>query len=144
MRSPSPFPDVPDVVRRRMSHVHKKDTKPERAVRQCAHALGYRFRLHRADLPGTPDLTFPRHRKVVFVHGCFWHQHEACRLAKLPQSRPEYWIPKLERNRARDQRAQEQLNQLGWECLVVWECETQDLAAVASKVQGFLDDWAAT
>src|SRR5712691_459321 len=103
------FPDVPQPIRARMARIRKRDTKPELVVRRCAHHLGYRFRLHRADLPGTPDLVFPTLRKVILVNGCFWHQHN-CRLgSKTPKTRTEYWIPKLMRNIARDQDAQRQL-----------------------------------
>lgn len=91
-----------------MRSIRKKDTKPELLVRRMAHALGFRFRLHRRDLPGTPDLAFPRYRKAIFVHGCFWHQH-TCRAGKLPRSRADYWVPKLTRNVARDARAQADL-----------------------------------
>ena len=106
-----------------MRRITKTDTKPEFAVRRAAHRLGYRFRLHRRDLPGTPDLVFPRLRKVILVHGCFWHQHVGCRLARQPKSRPDYWLPKLERNWKRDAETQATLRELGWDVLVVWECQ---------------------
>ena len=114
-----------------MRRIRKVDTLPELRVRRAAHAMGFRFRLHRRDLPGTPDLVFPRLRKAVLVHGCFWHQHPGCRLARRPKSRSEYWGPKLERNRQRDQEALGALLQLGWSVLIVWECEvpTEDAAA---------------
>ncbi|WP_018289975.1 very short patch repair endonuclease [Verrucomicrobium sp. 3C] len=88
-----------------MRRIRKVDTKPELVVRRLAHQLGYRFRLHRADLPGTPDLVFPRLRKAILVHGCFWHQHAGCRLARMPRSRLNYWLPKLKRNQWRDTQA---------------------------------------
>lgn len=108
-----------------MRAIAKKNTKPELLVRKRLHALGYRFRLHRADLPGTPDIVLPKMRVAIMVHGCFWHQHPGCKLAKLPKSRTEYWLPKLERNAVRDQQAISDLQALGWQVLVVWECESR-------------------
>ena len=110
-----------------LRRIRKTGTKPEMRVRRAAHSLGYRFRLHKRDLPGTPDLVFPRFNKVVNVHGCFWHQHpgcrlvglSACRLARLPKSRLDYWLPKLERNRARDLQTLTALEGTGWSVLVV-------------------------
>jgi len=124
--------------RRIMQSVGQKDTAPEIAVRRVAHALGYRYRLHRKDLPGTPDLVFPSRRKVVFVHGCFWHGH-GCSKGRLPKSRPEFWIPKINRNRARDGAAERALRELGWESLTLWQCETKDLEAMKDKLVGFLE-----
>jgi DNA mismatch endonuclease (patch repair protein) len=121
-----------------MRRIRKVDTKPEIVVRRMAHALGLRFRLHRRDLPGTPDIVFPRHRKVVLVHGCFWHQHEGCRLARQPKSRLDYWLPKLARNAARDRIASEQLAALGWEPLTIWECETREPEGVRRRLAAFL------
>jgi DNA mismatch endonuclease (patch repair protein) len=134
------FPDVPPAIRARMAKIRKRDTKPELVVRRCAHRLGYRFRLHRADLPGTPDLVFPALRKVIFVNGCFWHQH-TCRLGrKAPRTRQEYWLPKLTRNVARDHLVHAELRQRGWSALVVWECETRDHEALAPRLHTFLGD----
>src|SRR5258708_4764953 len=111
-----------------MRRIRKKDTKPELVVRRLSYGLGYHYRLHRRDLPGTPDLVFPRLRKVIFVNGCFWHQH-SCRLgAKQPSANPEYWGPKLARNVERDAAAKRQLAAMGWEVLTVWECQTTDTA----------------
>lgn len=121
-----------------MSRIRRADTKPERAVRRAAHRLGYRFRLHRRDLPGTPDLVFPRHRKVVFVHGCFWHQHEGCASGRLPRSRPEYWHAKLARNAERDAEAKAKLEELGWKVEVLWECEVADADSLAPRLRAFL------
>jgi DNA mismatch endonuclease (patch repair protein) len=133
-----PFEDVSEVVRHRMSRIRKTNSKPELVVRRLAHQLGYRFRLHRRDLPGTPDLVFAGRRKLIFVHGCFWHQHD-CRLGKKqPYSRQEYWKPKLTRNRARDAVVQDTLRVQGWDFLVVWECETKDQARLATRLAGFL------
>jgi DNA mismatch endonuclease (patch repair protein) len=134
------FADVDPVVSRRMSRVRRADTKPELAVRRAAHRLGYRFRLHRRDLPGTPDLVFPRHRKVILVHGCFWHQHQGCAWGRLPRSRPEYWLPKLARNVERDREAAAALAALGWEVGTIWECEAKDPAKVDGWLATFLGE----
>jgi DNA mismatch endonuclease (patch repair protein) len=134
------FPDVPHAIRARMAKIRKRDTKPELVVRRCAHRLGYRFRLHRADLPGTPDLVFPALRKIILVNGCFWHQH-TCRLGcKSPRTRQEYWLPKLARNVARDRLVRTELQRRGWSVLVVWECETRDHEALATHLHAFLGD----
>jgi DNA mismatch endonuclease (patch repair protein) len=124
----------------RMGRVRGRDTKPEIIVRKLTHGMGYRYRLHVAALPGRPDLTFPSRRRVIFVHGCFWHRHPdpACKLARLPKSRLEFWRPKLEGNRARDIANQQRLAALGWRALVVWECETGDKAALATRIRSFL------
>lgn len=108
-----------------MSRIRSGNTKPEIAVRRLLHALGYRFRLHRRDLPGKPDIVLPRHRVVIFVHGCFWHQHPGCRLASKPKTRQEYWTPKLAGNVRRDELAQEALTALGWRVEVIWECDAR-------------------
>jgi DNA mismatch endonuclease (patch repair protein) len=121
-----------------MRRIRKRNTKPELAVRRAAHALGVRFRLHRRDLPGTPDLVFPRHRKVIQVHGCFWHQHKGCKLARQPKSRLDYWLPKLARNIERDHATRAALEAAGWACLVVWECETQDIRGLEGILRRFL------
>ena len=123
-----------------MRLIRKTGTKPEMRVRRAAHSLRYRFRLHRNDLPGTPDLLFPRLRKVVQVHGCFWHQHPGCRLARQPKSRLDYWVPKLERNRARDLETTAALHALGWSVLVVWECQVPDDQAAARILGPFLGE----
>jgi DNA mismatch endonuclease, patch repair protein len=109
-----------------MSLVKSRDTKPELRVRRAVHKAGLRYRLHVKDLPGRPDLVFPSLGVVLFVHGCFWHRHEGCSAARLPKSRLDFWIPKLEGNIERDQRQQLALGTLGWDVLVVWECETTD------------------
>lgn len=109
---------------RMMRAVGKRDTSPELRVRSVAHRLGYRFRLHRQDLPGTPDLVFPRLGVALFVHGCFWHQHADCHLANHPRTNLKYWGPKLRRNVERDFEARRSLEALGWTVRVVWECET--------------------
>ena len=100
----------------------------------AAQRLGYRFRLHRSDLPGTPDMVFPRLSKVVLVHGCFWHQHAGCRLARLPESRLDYWLPKLERNQQRDLQSSAALRAMGWTVLVIWECQVPDEVVAAARL----------
>jgi DNA mismatch endonuclease (patch repair protein) len=121
-----------------MRRIRKRDTTPELVVRRLTHSMGFRFRLHRRDLPGTPDLVLPRHRKVIQVHGCFWHQHAGCRLSRKPKSRLDYWLPKLARNSERDRASQAALERAGWLCLVVWECQTQDSEALRLIISDFL------
>ena len=121
-----------------MRQICSKDTAPELQLRRVLHRLGYRFRLHRKDLPGKPDLVFPCHRKAIFVHGCFWHQHSGCKEGRLPGTRLEYWEPKLARNQQRDQAAQLALEEQGWQFLVVWECELKDTTAALRTVKRFL------
>ena len=119
----------PEERSRLMRSVRRKDTAPEIVVRKCAHALGYRFRLHRKDLPGKPDLVFPGRRKAVFVHGCFWHRH-SCKRGTIPGSNRGFWEEKLNRNAERDAAALSALERQGWSALVIWECEVKkpDLA----------------
>lgn len=109
-----------------MSKIRGKNTEPELVVRRIAHKLGLRFRLHRRDLPGRPDLVFPRYRLALFVHGCFWHRHAGCRYAYTPKSRTSFWTEKFATNVARDERNEGLLQELGWRILVIWECETWD------------------
>lgn len=130
----------PEERSKRMSLVRSKDTKPELAVRRWLHARGYRYRLHANKLPGRPDLVFPARKKALFVHGCFWHRHEDCALARLPKSRLEFWVPKLEANAARDRQKIEALRSLGWDVLVVWECELRDMEALGTRIIRFLED----
>ena len=121
-----------------MSRIRSKDTKPEQVVRRMLHALGFRFRLHSAHLPGKPDIVLPRHRKVVFVHGCFWHSH-GCRVGgKLPATREQFWKTKFTRNVARDKTAILQLWQMGWQVLVVWECEALDHERLFDTLAAFM------
>lgn len=108
-----------------MAAVRTKNTRPELIVRRILHREGLRYRLHRSDLPGAPDLVFPKRRTVIFVHGCFWHGHDGCRYATVPKTRREFWIAKIDANRARDARAVEALRKDGWNVIVVWECETR-------------------
>ncbi|HUT24965.1 MAG TPA: DNA mismatch endonuclease Vsr [Sumerlaeia bacterium] len=109
-----------------MSRVRSTDTSPEIRVRSTLHRLGYRFRLHRSDLPGIPDVVLPRHRTAIFVHGCFWHRHPRCKEASTPATRKGYWLPKFERTVKRDRRNRKELRKIGWEVVVVWECQTKD------------------
>jgi DNA mismatch endonuclease, patch repair protein len=109
-----------------MASIRKRDTRPEMAVRRALHAQGLRFRLHRSDLPGTPDVVLPGRRLAVFVHGCFWHQHPGCSWSRMPSGNTSYWGPKLARNIERDTKARRQLETLGWRVIVVWECEARD------------------
>ncbi len=124
----------------RMSRVRSKDTKPEIRVRRLIHGMGYRYRLHAKDLPGCPDLVFRSRRKVVFVHGCFWHRHDGCSRNRIPKSpeRQAFWRSKLDENARRDQVNQTALEELGWRVLVVWECETKDVSRLANRVRTFL------
>ena len=121
-----------------MSRVRGKDTKPELVVRRLLHTLGYRFRLHRRDLPGTPDIVFPRRRKVVFVHGCFWHHH-ACHLGRVPKSRQDFWIAKFEENQERDAQNLALLHTAGWRTLIIWECEIAEPNCLVVRIREFLD-----
>lgn len=123
----------------RMRLVRGRDTRPEWLIRRLAHGMGCRYRLHRRDLPGCPDLVFPSRHKVIFVHGCFWHRHDGCRLARLPKSRLAFWRPKLEGNKARDARHLLDLAQLGWRSLVIWECELSNLDQVREAMRIFLE-----
>ncbi len=122
-----------------MSRVRAKNTKPEIVVRRLAHVLGYRFRLHRSDLPGTPDLVFPWSRKVIFVHGCFWHRHRGCSRTTTPKTRVAYWKEKFKQNTKRDISKEHALKSLGWDILVVWECETFDSDKLSDRIATFLD-----
>jgi DNA mismatch endonuclease (patch repair protein) len=119
-----------------MRAIRGKDTLPERTVRSLVHRLGYRFRLHRKDLPGKPDLVFPARRKVIFVHGCFWHSHD-CKSGLIPNSNQEFWLPKLAGNRLRDTRNIEALAEQGWKTLVIWQCELDD-RSLTTRIRRFL------
>lgn len=118
--------ETPDQRSRTMRAVKSRDTKPEMFVRRLLHRIGYRYRLHRPDLPGKPDLVFPSRRKVIFVHGCFWHGHDCTRGARVPASNTDYWVAKIGRNVERDRRTLTQLAEAGWAALVLWECELDD------------------
>jgi DNA mismatch endonuclease, patch repair protein len=116
--------ESPEVRRRTMQAVKGEDTAPEMLVRRMIHALGFRYRLHRRDLPGCPDIVFSRLRKIIFVHGCFWHGHDCARGARMPKTNADYWSAKINRNRARDTETAKQLHADGWDVVIIWECET--------------------
>lgn len=128
----------PEKRSRMMAGIKGKNTKPELVVRKLVHGMGFRYRLHRKDLPGSPDLVFPRLKKVIFVHGCFWHRHPSCRFAYTPKSNSQFWLNKLEGNTRRDELALVALNAMGWEVLIVWECEVWDLPALCPRLSEFL------
>ena len=121
-----------------MRAVRSSDTKPEMVVRRLVHSLGYRYRLHRRSLPGTPDLVFPRLRKVIFVHGCFWHRHSCRNGRSMPSSRASYWQSKLERNKIRDRKNRQALRRAKWEVLVLWECQLRNHEKLEARVIQFL------
>ncbi len=123
-----------------MSRIRGKDSNPEMKLRRLIHGMGFRYRLHVMNLPGKPDLVFPRRRTVIFMHGCFWHRHDGCKLARLPKSKISFWEEKLETNRQRDLLNQELLREQGWHVLVVWECQLNDTAKVSRIVEEFLID----
>ncbi len=138
--APLPAPETaPDAARSRvMRAVKARGTGPELAVRRLVHGLGYRFRLHRADLPGKPDLLFPGRRKAIFVHGCFWHGHDCPRGARAPKRNAAYWSAKIARNAARDAAVPASLEALGWQAFVVWECALKEQGPLAAALQDFL------
>ncbi|MEK6283725.1 MAG: DNA mismatch endonuclease Vsr [Acidobacteriota bacterium] len=123
----------------RMRLIRRADTKPEMIVRRLVHALGFRYRLHSRSLPGHPDLVFTSRKKVIFVHGCFWHQHINCRQYRMPRSRLEFWLPKLEGNRRRDVASQRKLSDLGWNALIIWECQLKKRTVLTKRIKKFLE-----
>lgn len=125
-----------------MSRIRGKDSASEMRLRRMIHGMGFRYRLHVKTLPGTPDLVFPARKAVIFMHGCFWHRHQDCRLARMPKSRVAYWREKLEANKRRDDENVRRLNELGWRVLVVWECQIKekDLNEISNVVRRFLAD----
>lgn len=124
----------------RMSRVRGKDTAPEMKLRRLIHGMGYRYRLHVGDLPGKPDLVFPSRHALIFMHGCFWHRHANCKLARLPKSKLDFWETKLEQNRQRDLGYRERLRAMGWRVSIVWECELHNLDHVSRVVREFLGE----
>ena len=118
-----------------MSAIKSKNTKPEIAVRKLLHSMGYRFRLHRKDLPGSPDIVLPKYKTVIFVHGCFWHRHENCKYASIPKTRKEFWENKFKSNVKRDADIQEKIKNIGWQSVVIWECEIKNILALNNKLQ---------
>ena len=131
-------PPITEARSRLMSRIRRANTRPERIVRSLLHRLGYRFRTQLRGIPGRPDVAFPGRRKGILVHGCFWHQHTGCRHARIPATRQAFWAAKFDRNRERDQRLLVAAEALGWEMLVVWECETRDAAALEARLTAFV------
>lgn len=131
----------PEVRSRTMRAIRSKDMKPELAVRHLVHGMGYRYRLHRHDLPGRPDLVLPARRKVIFVHGCFWHQHPdpGCKLVHAPRSNLDYWEPKLAHTQERDKTNRKALQAAGWQVMVIWECEVTAADGLAARIRDFLE-----
>ncbi|MEB2239557.1 very short patch repair endonuclease [Xanthomonas campestris] len=125
---------------RTMRAVRSQDTKPELIVRRLVHSLGFRFRLHRKDLPGKPDLVFPSRQKIILVHGCFWHGHHCARGSRVPKTNSEYWLAKIARNRSRDQRVRQELGDAGWKTFTVWECELSRKEVLGPSLFEFLND----
>ena len=119
---------------RNMSAIKSKNTKPEIAVRKLLHSMGYRFRLHRKDLPGSPDIVLPKYKTVIFVHGCFWHRHENCKYASTPKTRKEFWNKKFKENIKRDSEIQDKIKNLNWRSVVIWECETKNIENLRDKI----------
>ena len=140
MQRRSDAPDAaPDALRRRiMQAVKSKNTVPELIVRRALHAAGFRFRLHRRDLSGRPDLTFPGRRKVIFVHGCFWHGHDCPRGSRVPKTNTAYWVAKVARNQARDEKNRLELEKGGWEVMVIWECAARGASGFVNSASRFL------
>jgi DNA mismatch endonuclease, patch repair protein len=129
---------TPDCRSENMRRIRAKGTSPEMVVRRAVHAMGYRYRLHVATLPGKPDLVLPRLKKIIEVRGCFWHQHKGCIDSHIPKSRTEYWRPKLTGNRQRDNKNEKQLRAAGWRLLTLWECEVRDVARLRKRLLAFL------
>jgi DNA mismatch endonuclease, patch repair protein len=122
-----------------MSRIKSKDTIPEKKVRSMLHKMGYTFRLHRKDLPGTPDIVLPRYKVAIFVHGCFWHRHKGCKFAYQPKSRANFWQTKLECNVERDRRTEEELIELGWQIVIIWECELANDCRLKKRIAALLE-----
>ena len=119
---------------RNMSAIKSKNTKPEIKVRKVLHSMGYRFRLHSKNLPGSPDIVLPKFKTVIFVHGCFWHRHENCKYASIPKTRQEFWNKKFEENIQRDSKIQDKIKNLDWRSVVIWECETKNMENLRDKI----------
>jgi DNA mismatch endonuclease (patch repair protein) len=122
-----------------MRRIRNKNTKPEMVVRRLIYSLGYRYRIHQKQLPGKPDLVFTKRRKIILIHGCFWHLHSECREGRIPNSRKDYWLPKLTKNVNRDTDNLTKLNAAGWEVMVIWECQLSNLKELAENVKSFLN-----
>lgn len=123
---------------RQMATVKSKNTKPELIVRKLVFSLGYRYRLHAKRLPGKPDIFFTGRKKAIFVHGCFWHRHPKCHLARLPKSKLDFWLPKLDGNKKRDKIKIKSLMELGWQPLIIWECELKDISSLSKRIKLFM------
>ena len=126
--------EVSEQRSRNMSAIKSKNTKPEIKVRKVLHSMGYRFRLHSKDLPGSPDIVLPKYKTVIFVHGCFWHRHENCKYASNPKTRQEFWNKKFEENIKRDSEIQDKIKNLNWRSVVIWECETKNIENLRDKI----------
>ena len=126
-----------DARSQNMAQIKSLNTKPELVVRSMLHKMGFRFRLHRKDLPGNPDIVLPKYKIAVFVHGCFWHCHEGCSNFRIPKTRTEWWAAKLSRNKARDADVSVQLKAMGWDVVVIWECEVNDARQLAQLIEKF-------
>jgi DNA mismatch endonuclease (patch repair protein) len=131
--------EVSEQRSRNMSAIKSKNTKPEITVRKLLHSMGYRFRLHKKDLPGSPDIVLPKYKTVIFVHGCFWHRHQNCKYASNPKTRREFWEKKFKENIERDKKNQEKLKNLGWKTKIVWECEIKKQDKLIKKLEDFLN-----
>lgn len=131
---------TPEQRSRIMASVGSRDTGPEKIVRRLLHGMGYRFRLHVRNLPGRPDIVLPRHRKVIFLHGCFWHGHKGCRKSGRPKSNVTYWNMKIERNMQRDSAAVKSLRMLGWNVLVIWQCQLRDMERLRKRIERYFAD----
>ena len=123
---------------RNMSAIKSQNTKPEIKVRKVLHSMGYRFRLHSKDLPGSPDIVLPKYKTVIFVHGCFWHRHQNCKYASTPKTRQEFWENKFNSNKKRDQKIQKEIIDLGWKFIIIWECEARNIQPLEEKLKGYL------
>lgn len=132
-------PLSPEERSERMRRIRQADTKPEMVVRRIVHGLGYRYGLHSRSLPGCPDLVFRSRKKIILVHGCFWHQHKNCHQYRMPRSKLEFWLPKLEGNKRRDLANQKKLAYLGWHILVIWECQLNKPKVLERRIKGFLE-----
>lgn len=122
-----------------MRNIKSKDTRPEMAVRRLIYSMGYRYRLYGKGLPGKPDLVFRKKQRVLFIHGCFWHQHEGCKKSHIPRSNLDYWLPKLEKTKIRDKEHLQNLENDGWQVLVIWECQLKDIEGLEHRIRAFLD-----
>lgn len=121
-----------------MSQIKSRNTKPEKIVRSLLHRMGYRFRIHRKDLPGKPDIVLPKYKTVIFVHGCFWHHHRGCKRSNWPKSNQEYWVPKITKNIERDKKNRKLLEERDWKTVLIWECETKDIDELFRKLSMYL------